>query len=46
LAAKTAKSGERPTIELAQIADAVKRQYARESRVLSAKELRLLREEP
>jgi SpoVK/Ycf46/Vps4 family AAA+-type ATPase len=46
LAAKTAKSGERPTIELAQIADAVKRQYARESRVLSAKELRLLGEEP
>jgi SpoVK/Ycf46/Vps4 family AAA+-type ATPase len=46
LAAKEAKSSERPTIELAHIADAVKRQYLRDSRVLSAKELKLLGEEP
>jgi len=46
LAAKSAKPGERTTVELEQIADAVKCQYLRESRVLSAKELKLLGEEP
>ena len=46
LAAKSAKPGARATVELKQIADAVKRQYLREARVLSAKELRLLGEEP
>ena len=46
LAAKSAKPGEQATVELKHIADAVKRQYLRESRVLSAKELKLLGEEP
>ena len=46
LAAKSAKPGERATVELKHIADAVKRQYLRESRVLSAKELKLIGEEP
>jgi len=46
LAAKSAKPGERATVELKHIADAIKRQYLRESRVLSAKELKLLGEEP
>ena len=46
LAAKSAKPGERTTVALKHIADAVKRQYQRESRVLSAKELKLLGEEP
>ena len=46
LAANSAKSGERATVELKHIADAVKRQYLREARVLSAKELKLLGEEP
>ena len=46
LAAKSTKLGERPTVELKHIANAIKRQYVRESRVLSAKELNLLGEEP
>ncbi len=46
LAAASAKPGEQATVELKHIADAVKRQYLRESRVLSAKELKLLGEAP
>jgi hypothetical protein len=45
LAAKEAKPGERATVELRHVAEAVKRQYRREVRVLSSRELKLLGEE-
>ncbi len=46
LAARLTKPEQRATVELKQIADAVKRQYLRESRVLSARELKLIEGEP
>ena len=45
LAAKEAKPGERATVELRHVAYAVKRQYRRETRLLSSRELKLLGEE-
>jgi hypothetical protein len=44
LAARSARAGGKPTVELEQIADAIRRQYVRESRILSDKELKLLGE--
>jgi AAA+ superfamily predicted ATPase len=45
LAAKETRPGERATVELRHIADAVKRQYQREAKLLSSRELKLLGEE-
>jgi hypothetical protein len=45
LAAKAMKPGARATIGLKHVADAIKRQFLREARVLSARELKLLGDE-
>jgi hypothetical protein len=45
LAARKTGPGELATVELSHIADAIKRQYVREVRLLSSKELKLLGEE-
>ena len=44
LAARRVAPGERTTVELKHIADAIKRQYVRDVRLLSSRELALLGE--